>query len=62
MLEEVSVVPLVDAEEVPELALLELAEAAVPGIVAALTAAKMPTPATAAMDAPTVTLRSRCRA
>ena len=35
-------------------------EADVPGIVAALTAAKMPTPATAATDAPTV-MRSRSR-
>ncbi len=54
VLEELSVVPLVDED-----AEVELVEAAVPGIVAALTAAKMPTPATAAIEAPTVMLCSR---
>ena len=48
-----SLVPVVEVEAVA-------VEADVPGIVAALTAAKMPTPATAATDAPTV-IRSRSR-
>ena len=39
-----------------------LDDAAVPGIVAALTAAKIPTPATAASEAPTVRRSSRRRA
>ena len=57
VLEELSVVPLVDDD-----AVLELVDAAVPGIVAALIAAKMPTPATAAIDAPTVMFCNRRRA
>lgn len=61
VLEELWVVPLVDDEAELELE-PELVDAAVPGIVAALTAAKMPTPATAAMEAPTVMLCSRRRA
>ena len=61
VLEEFSVVPLVDADAELELE-LELVDAAVPGIVAALTAAKMPTPATAAIEAPTVMLCKRRRA
>lgn len=59
MLEELWVVPLVEDEAELE---LEFVDAAVPGIVAALTAAKMPTPATAAMETPTVMLSSRRRA
>jgi hypothetical protein len=51
-----------EEEEVDVLdeSLVLLAEADVPGMVAALTAAKRPTPATAATDTPTV-MRSRRR-